>query len=227
MERKIIVTGDKSKTLLIPALDETYHSTHGALNEARHVFIKNGLSNIKDDQVAIFELGFGTGLNLLVTLEAIQQTSQHIHYTGIEKYPLSYELVQEMHYEKLFSKDLIPAFKKAHQADWENKTRIHPQLMLEKMNADIQTANIGAEVYDLIYFDAFGPRVQPDLWSVTLLKKMYQSLKTPGKLVTYCAQGQFKRNLKTAGFDVKNVPGPPGKREMTIGLKTAESTVSI
>ena len=219
MDRKIIVTGDNSKTLLIPKLDETYHSTHGALNEARHVFIQNGMASFDTESLSIFELGFGSGLNLLVTLEFLELKKRSVFYTSIEKYPLSYETIQQLEYDQLVDPTLKPAFEKAHLSPWNEKIRINKQLELLKQEADITAVSIPSASFDLVFYDAFGPRVQPDLWSEKVLQKMFDGLKTNGRLVTYCAQGQFKRNLKAVGFDVLNVPGPPGKREMTIGIK--------
>ncbi|MGB1101998.1 MAG: tRNA (5-methylaminomethyl-2-thiouridine)(34)-methyltransferase MnmD [Crocinitomicaceae bacterium] len=220
MERKIIVTGDNSKTLLIPELDETYHSVHGALNEARHVFINNGFESIDKSNVAVFELGFGTGLNLLVTLEFLSKKDIKVDYTSIEKYPLPHETIEKMDYDRLIDAKYAEVYIKAHQVEWNKKIGLTEKLNLTKVDADVSIYEMEKEQYDIIYFDAFGPRVQPELWSVPVLKKMFESLHAPGRLVTYCAQGQFKRNLKAAGFEVLNVPGPPGKREMTIGLKT-------
>lgn len=219
MERKIIVTGDNSKTLLIPDLDETYHSTHGALNEARHVFIKHGLAEIKKEQVNIFELGFGTGLNLLVTMEYLSKHPIQVNYSSIEKYPLPFSIIKEMGYDELIDSSFSKTYLHAHESAWEEEIALTEQLTLLKQEGDIKSALMENSKFHLILFDAFGPRVQPDLWSVDILFKMYSSLKLDGRLVTYCAQGQFKRNLKAAGFKVYNVPGPPGKREMTIGLK--------
>lgn len=220
MDRKIIVTGDNSKTLLIPKLDETYHSTHGALNEARHVFIQNGMESFDTESLSIFELGFGSGLNLLVTLEFLELKKTSVFYTSIEKYPLSYETVEQLEYDQLVDPRLKPAFEKAHLSPWNEKIRINKQLELLKQEGDITAVSIPTASFDLVFYDAFGPRVQPDLWSEKVLQKMFDGLKINGRLVTYCAQGQFKRNLKAVGFDVLNVPGPPGKREMTIGIKT-------
>lgn len=220
MERKIIVTGDNSKTLLIPELDETYHSVHGALNEARHVFINNGLESIDKSNVAVFELGFGTGLNLLVTLEFLSNKDIKVDYTSIENYPLPHETIEKMDYDRLIDAKYAEVYIKSHQVEWNKKIGLTEKLNLTKVDADVSIYEMEKEQYDIIYFDAFGPRVQPELWSVPVLKKMFESLHAPGRLVTYCAQGQFKRNLKAAGFGVLNVPGPPGKREMTIGLKT-------
>lgn len=206
MNRKVIVTGDNSKTLLIPDLNETYHSTNGALNEAQHVFIQEGLAQLKkqDAPISIFEMGFGTGLNALVTLAHCLKHKITVHYTALEKYPLSWEESQQMDYASLFNRtEYSSIIKQMHTCKWEETVDIHPLFKLKKLKGDIHTVSIAINPVDLIYFDAFGPRVQADLWTITVLKKMNALLKHNGMLTTYCAQGQFKRNLKAAGFAVK------------------------
>lgn len=223
MSRKIIVTGDNSKTLLIPALGETYHSTKGALTESKHVFIKEGLFQFDlKEPIKILEMGFGTGLNVMTTLEAISPlNSAKIDYHTIEKYPLSLEEVRLTNYDDLFeSQSLKSEFTLIHEVKWNEAFAIRKNFKLTKMKGDLASLSLELNHYDLIYYDAFGPKVQPDLWSEKIMNKMFDCLKLNGILVTYCAQGQFKRNLKKAGFKVESIPGPPGKREMTRALKT-------
>lgn len=219
MDRKIIVTGDNSKTLLIPSIDETYHSTHGAINEANHVFIDAGLKFVSESkkQLNILEMGFGTGLNTLLT--AIN-AEIHTHYLSIEKFPLSNELVFALDYPKLLANDNSDQlFESIHTCPWEKWTPINELFELKKMSTGIEELNLPDQSIDLIFYDAFGPRVQPELWSDKITAQIYSWLRENGVLVTYCAQGQFKRNLKNVGFDVETLPGPPGKREMTRAIK--------
>ena len=218
MKKQIIVTNDNSHTILIPELDETYHSRHGAIQEAEHVFIKNGLENLSELKfVKVFEMGFGTGLNALLTLEWATRHNLMIEYTALEKYPLNESLLLKINYKSMCSSD--KNYAKIHQASWNKKEQIAPQFRLYKIEADIQEFKAAPEEFDLIYFDAFGPKTQPKLWSLSIMQKMYDCLKENGNLITYCAQGQFKRNLKEVGFTVKALPGPPGKREITRAVK--------
>ena len=220
MDRKIIVTEDNSKTLLIPSIDETYHSTHGAYNEALHVFIHAGIGALNQQNLRIFEMGFGTGLNALVTLNHAMEHSLSVEYTSIEKHPLSWETVSQLDYPQLIDNAKIaPLFEKIHNSPWEKSTTINDNFNLKKLKGDVGRDLSEEANYDLVFYDAFGPRVQPELWTEDVLQKMFDLLKHRGILTTYCAQGQFKRNLKKVGFTVENLPGPPGKREMTRAIK--------
>lgn len=220
MNRKIIVTEDKSKTLLIPTLNETYHSIHGALNESLHVFIQTGLYHLLPrNELNIFEMGFGTGLNALVSLNEAMRSQTRVNFDTIEKYPITLEEINALNFEELNKLEYANYFKKLHEAEWGNNASISPFFNLHKRHEDIVTADLTTSFYDLIYFDAFGPSTQADLWTETIMSKMFQTLKSGGVLVTYCAQGQFKRNLKAVGFEIENLPGPAGKREITRAIK--------
>jgi len=220
MKREPLETGDKSKTLLIPEWNETYHSHHGALTEALHVFILHGLKHSNKTTVRIFEMGFGTGLNALLSLEYAHKNNLQVFYDSIEKYPLSYEEVKPLSYPELAELNhLEKEFEEMHLAGWNETKKISDNFVLKKLHADISEPDLEPDFYDIIYYDAFGPRVQPELWSEEICRRLFQSLRPGGILVTYCAQGQFKRNLKSAGFEVENLEGPPGKREMTRALK--------
>ena len=221
MNRKIIVTQDNSKTLLNSELNETYHSTNGAFKEAIHVFINTGI-NYFDQKKAlkIFEMGFGTGLNALLTLNFAIENKIHIDYISIEKHPLSIYLVNELNYPQLIDNEKSTELYNAlHTSPWMIQNKIHPLFQLTKIEGDLNEQLPLIEKCDLVFYDAFGPRVQPHLSTVESLKIMYDLLLPGGILVTYCAQGQFKRNLKELGFIVENLPGPPGKREMTRAIK--------
>jgi len=219
MERKIIVTKDDSKTIFIPEMNETYHSIHGAYTEAEHVFIKNGLGFCEDlSSVKIFEMGFGTGLNTLLSYIFSIKNNKKIIYHTIEKYPVTEEEVKALNYcGELNFVEYITIYDFFHQSEWEVEHEIK-NFIFKKIKNDILLFDT-TEKYDLIFFDAFAPSHQLHLWEKDVLKKMYDMLNENGFLITYCAQGEFKRNLKSIGFKIENLPGPPGKREITKGTK--------
>ncbi|NOQ73697.1 MAG: tRNA (5-methylaminomethyl-2-thiouridine)(34)-methyltransferase MnmD [Crocinitomix sp.] len=221
MNRKIIVTQDNSKTLLNSELNETYHSTNGAFNEAIHVFIEAGIQFFDQKKhLNIFEMGFGTGLNALLSSNYALKNKLQINYTGIEKHPLDIDLVTELNYPQLIENEQAEEqFNLLHTSDWNVANQINPNFTLTKIDGDLKNSVSESNSFDIVFYDAFGPRVQPELWTTESLGKMYNLLLPGGILVTYCAQGQFKRNLKLLGFKVENLPGPPGKREMTRAIK--------
>jgi tRNA U34 5-methylaminomethyl-2-thiouridine-forming methyltransferase MnmC len=212
---EIRVTGDGSKTIFLPELNETYHSSNGAVQESRHIFIQNGLDLVnKKGAVRILEVGFGTGLNALLSASWAEMNNQSIHYIGIEAKPLSPELCFQLDYPRHIGQNTEKIYDALIRCDWEIDNQLTPHFSIQKREVKIQDF-AAVENVDLIYFDAFGPRVQAEMWEYPILEKMYQSLNAGGALVTYCAQGQFKRDLKSVGFILESLPGPPGKREMT------------
>lgn len=219
MERKIIKTLDGSTTIQIVDWNECYHSKMGAIQEAVHVFIKNGLYLLDKKNVSILEIGFGTGLNAFITFLEAQKNDYVIEYSGVEAYPISAEELQLMNYVEELNADYYKdIFDLMHQSIWEERQEITPNFALTKYKMlfeDIKFTNR----FDIIYFDAFGFQVQPELWSEAIFNQMFAALKSSGVLVTYAARGVVKRNMIQAGFTVKKVPGPPGKREMMIGFK--------
>ena len=219
MEREIIKTLDGSTTIHLKEWDECYHSKHGAIQEAKHVFIKNGLSLFENNPVSILEIGFGTGLNAFITfLESIEK-KQKIEYVGVEAYPVNAEEVLAMNYvEELEALEFHNIFEKMHKCEWDNKVEICDQFSLTKRKQFFDEID-DFEIFDLIYFDAFGYRVQPELWSTEIFQKMYNSLKPNGVLVTYAARGVVKRSMIAVGFTVEKLAGPPGKREMFRAFK--------
>ena len=219
MRREIITTSDGSKTIHLPDWDESYHSKHGAVQEAYHVFIKNGLQLFENREVNVLEIGFGTGLNAIITLIEAEKQHLKINYTGIEAYPVSVEEALEMNYlESLNAVDKTAVFQKMHTIPFAEVVALSDNFNLEKRNIFFdQIADI--EAFDLIYFDAFGFRVQPELWSTEIFQKMYDALKDDGVLVTYAARGVVKRSMKEVGFTVEKLAGPPGKREMMRAFK--------
>ncbi len=223
VKREIIVTADGSKTIHMPDWNENYHSSHGALQEAKHVFLKYGLDCFKDQkEVSIFEVGFGTGLNAILTCEAAEINQHNIHYDGLEAYPVSAEEIEALDYVSLFENAESKAnYLKIHAVNWDSNKVISPNFTLRKILQKLEEFSFEAEKYDLIYFDAFGPRTQEDMWQLSHFERLFHALKPNGILVTYCAKGQVKRDLKAAGFTIEALPGPPGKREMTRAWKKA------
>lgn len=222
MKRKIITTADGSKTIHIEDWNEQYHSKHGAIQEAQHVFIKEGLqhysANNKSTSVDILEIGFGTGLNAFLTLLEADNIKSKINYVGVEAYPVSMYDINQLNYVELISAENETVFNKLHTVSWEKEHEITSKFKLQKRQqffSEIKDNN----AFDLIYFDAFGARVQPELWSKSIFEKMYKALKPNGVLVTYAAIGEVKRNMKALGFMVERLKGPPGKRHMLRATK--------
>ena len=220
MKREIIQTSDGSTTIHLPEWEESYHSKHGAIQEAYHVFIQNGLSLFREKEtVAIMEIGFGTGLNAFITFLEAKKNNQKINYTGIEAYPISPEEVRLMNYaQELDAVANAPVFAAMHDADWEIPVALDTTFELTKNKLFFNEIQY-EQAFDLIYFDAFGFRVQPELWSAEIFAIMYKALKPEGTLVTYAARGIIKRNMQEAGFTVTKMAGPPGKREMMRATK--------
>tara|TARA_Y100000588_G_scaffold395204_1_gene521269 strand:- start:2025 stop:2720 length:696 start_codon:yes stop_codon:yes gene_type:complete len=223
LKRKIITTSDGSKTIQIEDWNEQYHSIHGAIQEANHVFIKHGLlfyfqschPKLDSDShpINILEIGFGTGLNAFLTFLKTEELQLSINYVGVEAYPVKTEEIQQLNYVELISKQHKVEFEKMHLIPWEEQQDISPTFKLEKQEKffkDITDQNH----FDIIYFDAFGARVQPELWTEDIFKIMYKALKDQGVLVTYSAKGSVRRAMQAVGFKVERLPGPPGKREM-------------
>lgn len=228
--RKIIQTDDGSATLFIPEWNESYHSKHGAIQEAYHVFIRNGLDLMNvDHPISILEIGFGTGLNALITLLESHKRNIKINYTGIEKFPVSSEEFALLDYpsslhgiegnDQFKLEEIQSNYQLLMESNWEEMNGISSQFNLHKVQADFMEFEYSKEQFDLIYFDAFGARVQPELWTEELFQKLIPSLKPDGIFTTYSAKGSVRRALIAAGLTVEKRPGPPGKREMLVGQK--------
>lgn len=213
MKREVIKTADGSSTIYLPELDETYHSRHGAIQEAEHVFIKNGLENIASDNIHILEVGFGTGLNAFLTCLWANEKHIEINYTGLEAYPVSSEMAKECEYARNQSEENI--LKKLHLIEWDRLTAITPYFNLKKKEVKLELYET-SDSFHIIYFDAFGKRAQPEMWNINMLQRCTKHLIKGGIFVTYSANGQLKRDLKALNLEVKSVPGPPGKREMVV-----------
>ena len=214
MSLKIIVTSDGSHSVLNEALDETYHSRHGARQESVHVFIKNGLEFFSKTNraVSILEVGFGTGLNALLSLEYANRHNISVFYTTIESSPLQEEIWSKLNYTD--SVEMKEVFSELHRLPWNEEAAVNSSFRLIKLSQTLQDVALGVLAYDIIYYDAFAPSKQPAMWELPVLDKVAQSLRRSGIFVTYCAKGELKRNLRKLGLQVEVLPGPPGKREM-------------
>lgn len=216
MKREILITSDGSTTIHLPDWNEQYHSKNGSINETYHVFINSGLKEVTTDNVSILEIGFGTGLNCFITYLEHQKK---IDYVGVEAYPVTLEEVKKMNFISVLKADNeTKAFQKIHQVSWEEKHQISANFSLTKRKQFFEDIT-DKDVFNLIYFDAFGARVQPQLWTVSIFEKMFNALKKDGILVTYSAKGSVRRAMQEVGFTVERLPGPPGKREMLRAIK--------
>ena len=223
MERKIICTEDGSHTLYIPEMDEHYHSMHGAVQESKHVFIEAGYNAVEKDKLIIFEVGFGTGLNALLTLKESLESPKRIQYFSIEKYPLAQEEYSTLNYTQNLGKQYQEYFLKLHQCKWDVPVEITRNFIFTKLRGDITNFNFDQlPLFDLIYFDAFAPNKQDGLWSSHIFNQLYTNSNNNAVLVTYCAKGEVRRTMQAAGFSVQRIPGPPGKREMIKAIKLPE-----
>lgn len=223
MIRNIIKTSDGSTTIFLPELQETYHSKHGAIQEANHVFIKNGfrywIEQYPKTALKILEIGFGTGLNCFITLLESEKLKATIDYVGIEGFPITPEEVLQLNYtDELKVAKSKSIFEEIHQLPWEQKNSLSPHFSLTKRLDKIENLTDN-NTFDLIYFDAFGAQVQPELWTEIIFDKMFNALKKNGILVTYAAKGSVRRAMQAAGFQTERLPGPPGKREMLRATK--------
>jgi len=224
VKREIILTGDGSATISIPELNECYHSRHGAIREAYHVFIERGLHLFPDD-VSILEIGFGTGLNAFITFLESEKYQRKITYTGVEAYPVSAEEVSHLNYvDQLEAGQFASVFEQLHLREWDSELQLSEKFKIRKLQQKFEDLQF-EQHFDLIYFDAFGFAVQPELWSAEIFASMYRALKPEGILVTYAARSIIKRNMQLAGFVVEKMDGPPGKREMMRGLKNNTSNL--
>jgi tRNA U34 5-methylaminomethyl-2-thiouridine-forming methyltransferase MnmC len=214
------ISGDGSTTFYRPDIDEHYHSIHGAIQESEHIFIKAGLMAVDKTNLNILEVGFGTGLNAFLTL--LRKQSGNIYYHTIEKYPIDNEMVKKINYPTYFTNEnAAQLFHQIDEASWGVETCITNDFWLTKLNMDLLDFS-AEDIYDLVYFDAFAPEKQPELWSNQVFEMLYKSMRHGGILTTYCAKGSVKRSMMAAGFKVKRLPGPPVKRHIIRAVKLSE-----
>ena len=224
-DSNLFITEDGSHSIFSNRFGVSYHSKFGAVDEANHVFINSALrfKAVLQQKISILEIGFGTGLNAFVTLLEAKKRNLYIDYVGIEAYPISIQQAQQLNYSELFPLEDNPdLFLKLHQCPWNIQTQLNDHFSFEKILEKFEAINY-ANRFDIIYFDAFAPNAQPELWNDEILTKMYDALIPDGILVTYCAKGSVKRTLKRVGFSIEALPGPPRKREMTRATKSLTS----
>lgn len=217
----LYITQDGTHTLYSANYGVTYHSRYGAITESNHVFIEAGLryKAVLGRDISILEAGFGTGLNALLTYIEAEKRGLTVHYTALEQYPIQPDQVTALNYPDLLGSDTLSSiFQTMHLEGWEEDQLFSPSFRLRKLQTGIETFR-AEEQFDLIYFDAFAPQAQPELWQSSVFSNLFDALRPEGVLVTYCAQGEFKRTLKQVGFKVERLKGPPGKREMTRAWK--------
>ncbi len=221
MKREVIITSDGSTSIHLPDWNENYHSKHGAIQEAKHVFIKNGLALFENRSISILEIGFGTGLNAIITFLEAEKRPINIDYHGVEAYPVLHSEIKKMNYmQQLDATEYDGVFEAMHDFEWGEKVSLSKNFSLIKRKQFFDEID-DVEQFDLIYFDAFGYRVQPELWRTEIFLKMFNALKPNGVLVTYAARGVVKRSMIEVGFTVEKLEGPPGKREMFRAKKSA------
>lgn len=214
MELQETKTGEY--TLYIPSMDETYHSRNGAISESKHVFLQEGMDRTAGN-IQILEVGFGTGLNALLTAHHASEKDRKVFFHTLEPFQVPFDLIEKIGYGRLANDPTL--FSQLHEAEWEVKTKITHYFTLLKTTQKLEYVNLEANTYDVIYFDAFAPKKQPELWNAEIFQKMYDATKPGGVLTTYSAAGQLKRDLKAAGYSIENPPGANGKREMTVAIK--------
>lgn len=221
-QRIPLLTKDGSLTMVIPEVDLTFRSRHGAIRESKHVFIEAGLRPLLEkagETLRVFEMGFGTGLNALLTLMEAEKLRRTIHYTTLELYPLETSEALGLNYCRLLGNmDILPGYTLLHDCEWESKITVSPYFHFQKIKADLREFRSPTQ-FDLVYYDAFAPAAQPALWTPEIFETIYQWMSPAGILVTYSSKGDVRRSLQSAGFEVEKLPGPPGKREITRAKK--------
>lgn len=221
MKKEFIITEDGSHTIYLPEMDEHYHSVHGAIQESVHIYIGQGLMQTEKKEISVLEIGFGTGLNAYLTYCFAQERNISVNYLSLEKYPLTETEYLQLNYpESIFPKNSL-IFEQMHRADWDLNQEISSIFWLKKVKADLLTYQFNSEPqFDLVYYDAFAPGKQPEMWTDEVLHKVAESVKDGGILVTYCAKGTVRRAFSAAGFFMERMPGPTGKKEILRGRKT-------
>jgi len=227
MEKILRLTSDGSHTIEVPEMDVTYHSIHGAIQESMHVFINAGLQPLlhRFETIRIFEMGFGTGLNALLSLQQSVKHKQKIFYYAIELFPLQSNEYSFLNYPaQLYDDSLHAYFNLMHECDWEKDIAIHPLFVLYKTNQSLLKLSTAESSFNLIFFDAFAPTAQPELWTQDVFEKIFHLLSNEGVLVTYCSKGDVRRAMMATGFKIEKLQGPPRKREMLRATKIVNTS---
>jgi len=222
---EIVKTSDGSDTLFVSELNEHFHSTFGAVQESKHIFIEAGLQKCESNSINLFEVGFGTGLNAYLTVLESNKLNLTIRYITIEKYPLPSTIWTTLNYPEIVPEGNPELFKMIHEAKWNKEVKITDHFSILKLSADLTDIDYSnLPLFHLIYFDAFSPEKQPELWETSIFLQLASHCESGAKLVTYCAKGVVRRSLIEAGFTVERIPGPPGKREILRGTLEKQST---
>jgi tRNA U34 5-methylaminomethyl-2-thiouridine-forming methyltransferase MnmC len=220
MKREIVITKDGSHTIAIPEMAVTYHSIHGAIQESMHVFITEGLRYIIDQStkqpIRVFEMGFGTALNTFLTAIEAEKNNIQVIYTTVEQFPLSVDEANSLNYVDVLHHQKL--FQQLHEAPWNEEVIINKHFTIHKIHNSLINLSTD-QLFNIIYYDAFAPSAQPELWTKEIFEKLFAMLEPNGFLVTYCSKGDVRRNMIAAGLTVKKLPGPPGKREMLRATK--------
>ena len=219
MNTELKLTEDGSYSLYVPEIDECYHSSHGAIQESRHIFIEAGLKQCLKDEICILEVGFGTGLNAFLALVEAERSGKEIRYITLEKYPVEAEKAMLLNYPELIDSEKQTVFNALHASEWNKPVEIMPYFTIQKIESDF-TQYVHSLQYDVVFFDAFSPEKQPEMWSEEQFEKLYKSCNFGAVLTTYCAKGVVRRAMQKAGFKVERLPGPPGKREILRASQT-------
>lgn len=220
MSPVVQITSDGSHTLLDERTLETYHSVHGALQESNHIFIEHGLKVFREKHVKVLEIGFGTGLNALLALHYAHQHNLKIDYFTLEKFPVALDVVSQLNYTNLLNCESCgQKFEHLHSAVWDNRVEIDTNFSFTKNKVDLCSFNFEKQKFDVVFFDAFSPDRQPELWTDEIFQRIYKQCNIGAILTTYCAKGSVRRALIAAGFNVERLPGPPGKREILRATK--------
>ena len=218
MDRNLVISADGSHTIYNPSIDEHYHSSFGAITESTHIFIENGLNQIHSESIKILEIGFGTGLNALLAMNYGIIKNRIIYYETVELFPLEMSIINQLNYVKTINAELCRQFEKMHSSSWNTLQQLSNAFLFKKVNADIINFEPSGN-FDVVFYDAFSPEKQPELWSKEIFEKIYNAMNLGGVLTTYCAKGIVKRALKEVGFKVEVIPGPPGKRHIVRARK--------
>ena len=211
--RELQLTADGSHTLFIPEMDEHYHSVNGAIQESRHVFIETGLKSMPKKEIRVLEIGFGTGLNAFLTWLETEKSGQTCYYATIERFPLDPHITEALNYAEQINPERKEDYQALHTAAWDEPICLSNNFTLHKLKGDSNQDGL-PDAIDVVYFDAFAPEKQPEMWNQAIFDRLFAAMQPGGVLTTYCAKGVVRRMMQKAGYTVERIPGPPGKREM-------------